>query len=245
MMNFDPGTGKDSSAEDKLAQRRAFYCRMLLHLDTMLTGKLGRRLAGAPYLTFLLELYLAELEGKAAFQSCIATDQPPANAHRRAGELAKLGALRREADPNDHRRVNLRLEPAIREVLDQAMDRIMARQTAMAAGSMPSPSSPMDPKKFGHRFDSGTSFSEAGAALQQGKMSAGGRLVLPAEIRRSIGLQTGDAVTFELDNGQLRIRPIRKPLGMLQERLRNFAPAMGLASAELIAIRRSEAARGG
>lgn len=244
MINFDPDTGEDPYGEFELAQTRAAHCRMLLRLDSMLTDKLGRRLAGTPYLSFLLELYLAELEGKPTFQSCMATDEPPANTHRRAAELAKLGALRREADPNDHRRVSLRLETKIREVLDQAMDRLMARQTFPVASPLACSPAPTERRKFGRRFDIDASVQEAGGTSLQGKVTAGGRIVLPAAIRRSLDLQTGDAVTFELDHDELRIRPTRKLLGMVQERLRMFAPAMGLASADLIAMRRIEAADG-
>lgn len=239
MTSRHPGPRDAPEGQLQSAHIRAAHCRMLLRLDTMLTDRLGRRLAGAPYLTFLLELYLAELEGKPTFQSCIATDEPPANAHRRAAELAKLGALKREADPADHRRVNLRLKPKIREALDQAMDGLMAPTVVRPSAS---PDTPMERGNFRRKFDSAAFLTETDGRLRHGRVMAGGRIALPAHIRRSLGLQTGDAVTFELDHDQLRIRPSRNLLGMVQERLHMFAPTMGLASAEFIAMRRIEAA---
>ena len=79
--------------------------------------------------------------------------------------------------------------------------------------------------------------------IARGKVIAGGRIALPADIRRSLGLQNGDTVLFELQGDEVRIRPARSALRRIQERLRDFAPREGLVSEELIAERRAEAAR--
>jgi len=80
-------------------------------------------------------------------------------------------------------------------------------------------------------------------AILRGKVIAGGRVALPADFRRSLGLQNGDTVLFELNGDEVRIRPARSALRRVQERLRAFAPSDGLVSDELIAERRAEAAR--
>ncbi|RJG52983.1 AbrB/MazE/SpoVT family DNA-binding domain-containing protein [Sphingobium terrigena] len=79
--------------------------------------------------------------------------------------------------------------------------------------------------------------------ILRGKVIAGGRIALPADIRRSLGLQNGDTVLFEVNGDEVRIRPARSALRRVQERLRAFAPKEGLVSEELIAERRAEAAR--
>lgn len=77
----------------------------------------------------------------------------------------------------------------------------------------------------------------------RGKVIAGGRVALPADIRRALGLQNGDTVLFEMQGDEVRIRPARSALRRVQERLRTFAPKDGLVSDELIADRRAEASR--
>lgn len=79
--------------------------------------------------------------------------------------------------------------------------------------------------------------------IARGKVIAGGRIALPAEMRRALGLQNGDTVLFELQGDEIRIRPARSALKRVQERLKAFAPKEGFVSEELIAQRRVEAAR--
>ena len=74
----------------------------------------------------------------------------------------------------------------------------------------------------------------------RGKVIAGGRVALPADIRRTLGLQNGDAVYFELDGDGVKIRPAHAALRRIQDRLQAFAPKKGLVSDELIAERRAE-----
>jgi AbrB family looped-hinge helix DNA binding protein len=82
-----------------------------------------------------------------------------------------------------------------------------------------------------------------GMNIARGKVIAGGRIALPAEMRRALGLQNGDTVLFELQGDEIRIRPARSALKRVQERLKAFAPKEGFVSEELIAQRRVEAAR--
>lgn len=77
----------------------------------------------------------------------------------------------------------------------------------------------------------------------KGKIVEGGRVILPAAFRKSMGLAKGDTVLIELHGEELRIRPARSALRRLQEKLRDYAPESGLASDELIAERRRDTER--
>ena len=77
----------------------------------------------------------------------------------------------------------------------------------------------------------------------KGKVVEGGRIILPAQFRRSLGLEKGDTVLIELHDDELRVRPARAALSRLQAKLRALGPADMLASDELVAERRAEAAR--
>ena len=77
----------------------------------------------------------------------------------------------------------------------------------------------------------------------KGKVVEGGRIILPAAFRRSLGLQKGDTVLIELHDDELRVRPMRASLRRLQAKLRALGPADARASDELVAERRAEADR--
>ena len=40
------------------------------------------------------------------------------------------------------------------------------------------------------------------------KIASGGRVALPAEFRKALGLSVGDSVVIELKDGGLRLRPL-------------------------------------
>lgn len=75
-----------------------------------------------------------------------------------------------------------------------------------------------------------------------GKMVEGGRLIVPAAIRKEMGLEKGDAVVMELHGDELRIRPARSALKRLRESLRGTVAEGVSVVDELIAERRREAA---
>lgn len=60
--------------------------------------------------------------------------------------------------------------------------------------------------------------------VQRGKLVSGGRLQVPADIRRALGLNDGDAVTMEIIDGSLRIRPYRDVIADVQTRMRAQLP---------------------
>jgi bifunctional DNA-binding transcriptional regulator/antitoxin component of YhaV-PrlF toxin-antitoxin module len=81
------------------------------------------------------------------------------------------------------------------------------------------------------------------AATTRSKLSAGGRLVIPAEMRQALDLAIGDPVLLELDGASLRIRSVKAAVAEIQALARPYRPKKGSAVAELIAERRAEAAR--
>jgi bifunctional DNA-binding transcriptional regulator/antitoxin component of YhaV-PrlF toxin-antitoxin module len=75
------------------------------------------------------------------------------------------------------------------------------------------------------------------------KMSGGGRVVVPAEIRRALNVNDGDVVYWELVDGEARLTTklarLRRSQEMAQKRFPN-EPGVSIVS-ELIADRRREA----
>ena len=70
----------------------------------------------------------------------------------------------------------------------------------------------------------------------------GGKLAIPARLRKELGFKTGDTVLLELDAGELRVRPLSAAIARAQEIANRYAPERVL-SEELIAERRAEATR--
>lgn len=74
--------------------------------------------------------------------------------------------------------------------------------------------------------------------VQRGKLVSGGRLQVPADIRRALGLADGDSVTLHVVDGELHVRPVHNALRRVQARLRPHLGSGTSLSEELIADRR-------
>jgi AbrB family looped-hinge helix DNA binding protein len=79
--------------------------------------------------------------------------------------------------------------------------------------------------------------------IQRGKIVSGGRLQIPADLRKQLGIEEGDSVVMEVVNNELRIRSQRESIKRIQELLKPFRAKEGeiRVSDELIADRRKEA----
>jgi antitoxin PrlF len=77
--------------------------------------------------------------------------------------------------------------------------------------------------------------------IQRGKLVSGGRLQVPADIRRTLGLADGDPVTLEVVGRTLHVRPLSETLASVRERLRQYIPEGVSLADELIADRRAAA----
>ena len=75
------------------------------------------------------------------------------------------------------------------------------------------------------------------------RIGAGGRLVIPAEMRKALGLDEGTAVVLRVENGELRIWTIKEAIRRVQERVKPFLADEPSVVDELIAERRAENAR--
>lgn len=76
---------------------------------------------------------------------------------------------------------------------------------------------------------------------QRVRIVEGGKLVIPASMRRELGISTGDTVMVDIDNGELRVRSLSKALERARAILRRHIPEGVNLADELSADRRSEA----
>ena len=49
------------------------------------------------------------------------------------------------------------------------------------------------------------------------KVAEGGRIVIPAEYRKRLGVQVGDNVILQLDDGEIRLFTVREAIRRAQE----------------------------
>lgn len=215
--------GKDAIAP-LTPDERVAVCRALLRLDAAAQKLLGTQLLAHASWISLLELYVAGQEGKMMFQSCLTIDEAPSNVHRRSARLARLGALLRSPDPRDNRRTGLRLAPAIRAALDRLMD-ILASDIPSSEGRLQDRGAERrcPSTQTGERRPIALEVPEIGK-IRHARLAAGGRVALPAQFRRALGLQYKDTVVLLLEDNEIRLRSARDTLQRTRERLRAFAP---------------------
>lgn len=78
---------------------------------------------------------------------------------------------------------------------------------------------------------------------QRLKIIEGGKLVIPAAMRRELGIATGDTVVAGVTNGELRVRTLPAAVARAQAILRRHVPEGVSLVDDLIADRRHEADR--
>ena len=76
---------------------------------------------------------------------------------------------------------------------------------------------------------------------QRVKIIEGGKLVIPAAMRRELGIATGDTVVVDVTDGELRVRTLPAAIARAQAILRRHVPEGVSLADELIADRRQEA----
>ncbi|MDE8654263.1 AbrB/MazE/SpoVT family DNA-binding domain-containing protein [Novosphingobium album (ex Liu et al. 2023)] len=77
----------------------------------------------------------------------------------------------------------------------------------------------------------------------KGRVVSGGRLQIPADVRKELGLADGDDVRLEVVDGELRVRSLKSALTRIRAMVREHVPPGVSLAKELIADRRAEAAR--
>lgn len=119
---------------ESLRSKRQRVGRWLLNIHRLrvtefrqrLSEEAARALSPSGYQEILLDLYLAGLEERDTYQSCLATTEPPATVHRQTARLEKLGAVSRSTDLGDRRRLNVVLTPDMQEAFDAFIDAVEA-----------------------------------------------------------------------------------------------------------------------
>ena len=76
-----------------------------------------------------------------------------------------------------------------------------------------------------------------------GKINENGSIVIPAALRRQMGIKAGESVLMEVEDGVLRMESRRALIRRVQESLGRLIPPGRCLSDELIAERREEARR--
>jgi AbrB family looped-hinge helix DNA binding protein len=69
----------------------------------------------------------------------------------------------------------------------------------------------------------------------------GGRLVVPAKLRKALNIKTGDEVVARLEDGSIRLIPMQQAVAMAQKAVRQVVPPGVSLADELIKARRDEA----
>jgi bifunctional DNA-binding transcriptional regulator/antitoxin component of YhaV-PrlF toxin-antitoxin module len=79
--------------------------------------------------------------------------------------------------------------------------------------------------------------------VHSARIVSGGRLQIPAEVRRELRLVYGDSVRMALVDGELRVRSTRDVFKRISEQIRKYVPEGVSLADELIEERRAEAVR--
>ncbi len=72
------------------------------------------------------------------------------------------------------------------------------------------------------------------------QMNKNGRIVVPAKIRKALDLQPGDDIVLRLENGSIRLIPLRQAVQMAQQAIRQYVPEGTSLVDDLLQARREE-----
>lgn len=76
------------------------------------------------------------------------------------------------------------------------------------------------------------------------KLGEGGRLVIPVEYRRALGVEVGDELVLVLEEGSMRVLTPQEAVRRAQALVRSYVPEGRRLSDELVAERRRESRLG-
>lgn len=74
-------------------------------------------------------------------------------------------------------------------------------------------------------------------------LGSNGRLVIPAKFRHALGIEEGDDLLLEFEDGELRLTSRQRALRRAKDLVRQYVPEGTSLADELIAERREEASR--
>ena len=72
------------------------------------------------------------------------------------------------------------------------------------------------------------------------QISKGGRIVLPAKLRKALEIQAGDELVMRLENGSIRMIPLRQAVTLAQKAVRQYVPKGTSLVDTLIQVRKEE-----
>ncbi len=75
------------------------------------------------------------------------------------------------------------------------------------------------------------------------RLGKGGRVVIPADYRKRLGIEPGDEIIVSFKDGEIKITTVREAVRRAQEIVRRYVPEGVSLVDELIQERRREAAR--
>jgi len=75
------------------------------------------------------------------------------------------------------------------------------------------------------------------------QVSKDGRIVLPAKLRKALEIQAGDELVMLLENGSIRMIPLRQAVTLAQKAVRHYVPKGTSLVDVLIQARKEETGR--
>jgi len=73
------------------------------------------------------------------------------------------------------------------------------------------------------------------------QISRSGRIVVPVQLRRALEIQAGDEIVMRLENGSIRMIPVRQAVNQAQKAVRKYVPPGASLVNALIQARQEEA----
>ena len=73
------------------------------------------------------------------------------------------------------------------------------------------------------------------------QIGKGGRIVLPARLRKKLDIQPGDEILLRLEQDEVRLIPLRRAVALAQANVRRYVPEGASLVDDLIEQRRAEA----
>lgn len=73
------------------------------------------------------------------------------------------------------------------------------------------------------------------------KLGEGGRVVIPADVRKTLGMEVGDELVLHLEDGKLILMTRKQAIYFVQEQMSKYDIGERVLSEELIEERKSEA----
>lgn len=109
------------------ANRHLPLCRALIRQRQLVTDLVGSMLCANPVWDMLLDLYVADQEGRLPYiwPLSVAGRVPISSAHRKIDVMVQHGLVVRVVDESDRRRVGIQLTAQFRERLELLFNRLM------------------------------------------------------------------------------------------------------------------------